>query len=220
MSNATGLREPLVILGAGGQGKVVADAAALAGETVEFVDDGWPALRQCSRWPIVGPADLSTLRQTRTRLHIAIGNGTVRERVSQQARDAGFTLVTVCHPTAIVSPGATLGDGCYLGPGAIVNVDSTLGDGVIVNTAASIDHDCVIGAYAHVAPGAHLAGGITVGTRAWIGIGAAVRNGITIGADVMVGAGAVVVKNVEAGLTVVGSPARPLARGSAATASR
>lgn len=203
--------EPLLILGAGGQGKVVADAAALAGEAhVAFVDDRFPALAALGHWPVVATADLAPLRARSSRLHVAIGDGATRERLARAALELGFTLVTVRHPSAVVSPFASIGAGSYLGPLACVNVDATLGLCTIVNTSASVDHDCTIADFCHVAPGAHLAGNVRVGPRSWIGLGAAVRGGISIGSDVMVGAGAVVVKDVDDGATVAGVPARAL----------
>ena len=203
--------QPLLILGAGGQGKVVADAAALAGEArIEFVDDRFPALAALGHWPVVAGADLAPLRTRSSRLHVAIGDGATRERLARAALALGFTLVTVRHPSAVVSPFATIGAGSYLGPLACVNVDTTLGLCTIVNTSASVDHDCAIADFCHIAPGAHLAGNVGVGTRSWVGLGAAVRGGIRIGSDVMVGAGAVVVKDVDDRATVAGVPARAL----------
>ncbi len=199
----------LLILGAGGQGKVAGDTAALAGEQqIVFVDDAWPGLQSCSIWPVVGPASLVALRAHTDRLHIAVGDGALRERLAHEALLLGFTLVTLKHPSAVVSPRAQIAAGCYLGPLSCVNIDAVLGTCAIVNTSASVDHDCRIGAFTHIAPGAHLAGGVQVGTRSWVGLGASVRGGIHIGDDVMVGAGAAVVSNVADGLTVTGVPAR------------
>jgi acetyltransferase-like isoleucine patch superfamily enzyme len=45
-----------------------------------------------------------------------------------------------------------------------------------------------------------------------IGSGATILGGVRIGADALVGAGAVVTRDVAPGETVVGNPARPLAR--------
>ena len=200
---------PLLSLGAGGQGKVAGDTAAQAGEQhIVFADDAWPGLQSCSIWPVVGPASLAALRTLTDRLHIAVGVGALRERFANEALSLGFTLVTLKHPSAVVSPRASIAAGCYLGPLSCVNIDAVLGSCAIVNTSASVDHDCQIGAFTHIAPGAHLAGGVCVGTRSWVGLGASVRGGIQIGDDVMVGAGAAVVSNVADGLTVTGVPAR------------
>ncbi len=200
---------PLLILGAGGQGKVAGDTAAQAGEQhIVFADDHWPAVQTCSIWPVVGPASLPMLRSHTDRLHIALGDGAQRERFANEALSLGFTLITLKHPSAVVSPHAQIAAGCYLGPLCCVNIDAALGLCAFVNTSASVDHDCRIGAFTHIAPGAHLAGGVQVGTRSWVGLGACVRGGISIGDDVLVGAGAAVVSDVADGLTVTGVPAR------------
>lgn len=213
--SASTANAPLLILGAGGQGKVVADAAEQSGERdIAFVDDRFPDITTLAHWPVVATADLAVLRARSSRLHIAVGDGAARERIAHAALALGFELVTVRHPSAVVSPHARIGAGSYLGPLACVNIDTTLGLCTIVNTSASVDHDCTIGDFCHVAPGAHLAGGVRVGARTWIGLGAAVRGWLAIGTDVMVGAGAVVVKDVPDGATMAGVPARAL-RGTA-----
>jgi UDP-2-acetamido-3-amino-2,3-dideoxy-glucuronate N-acetyltransferase len=53
---------------------------------------------------------------------------------------------------------------------------------------------------------------IRVERRAAIGSGAVILGGVTIGTGALVGAGAVVTRDVAAGETVVGNPARRLAR--------
>jgi acetyltransferase-like isoleucine patch superfamily enzyme len=53
---------------------------------------------------------------------------------------------------------------------------------------------------------------IRIGKRCWIGANAVILPGVQLGDDVKVGAGAVVTRSVPSGLTVVGNPARPLAR--------
>jgi acetyltransferase-like isoleucine patch superfamily enzyme len=96
--------------------------------------------------------------------------------------------------------------------GAVVNADATIGSGVIINTCASVDHDCRLGNGVHVCPRASLAGNVIVHDRSWIGIGACVIQGVTIGHDVIVGAGATVTADVPDGLTIIGTPARPITR--------
>lgn len=205
------ITEPLLILGAGGQGKVVADSASAAGaKDIFFADAQYTAADSIGSWPVTETASLVTLRTRFSQLHIAVGAGGVRERLAIEALSLGFTLATVVHPSATVSKHAAVGAGCYIGPQAAVNIATVLGRCVIINTSASVDHDCVLGDFVHIAPGAHLAGNVSVGTRSWVGLGAVVRGGIRIGADATVGAGAAVVKDVADGVTVVGVPAMPL----------
>jgi sugar O-acyltransferase (sialic acid O-acetyltransferase NeuD family) len=203
----------LLIIGAGGHGKVVADAALETGkwDEIVFLDDAWPEKKKNGRWDIYGKTDqLADCKERFASAVVAIGNNHLRMELQSKLVAAGFEVVTIVHPSAQVSRFARLGAGCVVFANAVVNVDAEVGDAAIINTAATIDHDCRLGKGIHVAPGANLGGGVTVGDFSWIGIGAAVRHYIAIGADVAVGAGAVVVSNIEDGVTAVGMPASPI----------
>lgn len=202
----------LALLGAGGHGKVVADAALSAGwQHVIFFDDAWPNVQTIGHWSVVG--DMTVLLE---RLHefdgilVSIGHCASRWQKQQMLQTAGAKLATVLHPRACVSSFASLGPGTVVMAGAVVNIDADIGAACIINTGASVDHDCTLAHGVHVCPGAHLSGNVSVGACSWIGVGATVRQGIHIGAEVTVGAGAVVVKPISDGLTVVGNPAVPL----------
>ena len=151
-------------------------------------------------------------RDSRKDLFAAVAVGGARGRDRTELMDLlrmrGLKLLTVIHRTAFVAADAQIGEGCQVMAQAAVCTHVQLGSGVIVNTAATVDHDCFIGKGAHIAPGAHLAGEVVVGERAFIGVGAIVLPHLLIGEDAIVGAGAVVTKNVQAGVTVVGNPAR------------
>ncbi|CAJ0681132.1 Putative acetyltransferase EpsM [Ralstonia mannitolilytica] len=205
----------LALFGAGGHGKVVADAALAAGWTdIVFFDDAWPRLKSNGHWPVVGDFDALMGRAYPFQsVHVSIGNCAVRLRKQQELQAAKIELATIIHPRACVSQFAHVGMGSAVMAGAVVNVDTVIGDACIINTGATVDHDCRLAAGVHVCPGAHLSGNVTVGARSWIGVGAIVRQGISIGDDAMAGAGAVIVKAVGNGLTVVGCPAVPLRQG-------
>lgn len=203
----------LLIIGAGGHGKVVADAALEAArwDEIVFLDDAWPEKKNNGRWDVHGKVDqLSEWKGRCTHAVVAIGNNQLRMELQSKLLVAGFELATIVHPSAQVSRFARLGMGCVVFANAVVNVDAEVGDAAIINTAATIDHDCRLGHGVHVAPGANLGGGVAVGDFSWVGIGAAVRHYIAIGANVTIGAGAVVVSDIEDNITAVGSPARPI----------
>lgn len=194
----------LVIIGASGHGKVVADIAARCGyEDIVFLDDA-EGVVECAGFPVVGKVS-DAHRYPEADFVVAIGNAIVRERIQKQLGDSAVTLV---HPDAIVSRRVALGKGCVVMAGAVINSDAVIGDGCIINTAASVDHDCVVGDYTHISVGAHLAGTVLIGDRTWVGTGATVSNNISIHADCMIGAGAVVVKDINEAGTYIGVPAK------------
>lgn len=194
----------LTLIGAGGHGKVAAEAASAAGyEPITFLDNAWPERDHHSIWPILGPPE-----QADSAAFCAVGDNVTRARLTRELKLTDAPLI--CHPQAILSSSCTLGSGTLAAAGVIVNADAHIGRGVILNTACSVDHDCQIGDFVHISPGAHLAGGVSVGERSWIGIGAVVKEGVTIGKDVMVGAGAAVIEDIADGARVGGVPARKL----------
>lgn len=200
----------LLIAGAGGHGRVVADAALRSGlfSFVAFLDDGLTG-STAEKWPIVGRVDaLRGLSNSYDAFAAGVGRAELRMSLLERALECGLRCVPIIDARAHVSEHSVIGDGTVVCAGACVNVGARLGTGCIVNTAATVDHDCILGDGVHIAPGAHLAGGVRVGARSWFGIGAVARQGITIGTDVLVGAGAVVIRDIDDGKTVMGNPAR------------
>lgn len=202
----------IVIVGAGGHGRVVADAVMdLQSANVCFLDDLYPGLTQVDGHSVIGSAD--ALRQRDAwgdddGFVVAIGSAQKRLALVEQVRVSGLRLVSVVHPRATVSRKAELGAGSMILAGACVNIGARLGLGVIVNTGATVDHDCILEDGVHICPGAHLGGDVRVGRASWVGIGASVKHGVQIGRDVLIGAGAAVVSNIESGAKAVGVPAR------------
>jgi sugar O-acyltransferase (sialic acid O-acetyltransferase NeuD family) len=204
----------LLIIGAGGHGRVIADTAISLGWTnVAFLDDRARTLGSPLGLPVVGTlGDLTARRGDFSCAIVAIGDVKLRLELIDRCRRCGFEVVSLVHPMAFVSRFASIGAGCVAFAQSAVNVGVTMGTGCIINTGATVDHDCSIGDGVHICPGAHLAGDVRVGDRSWIGIAATIRQGITIGRDATVGGGAVVVADVADDATVVGVPAKIKAR--------
>lgn len=168
-------KNKLIIVGAGGHGRAVAEAALLSAAWAEvvFVDDGYPAQQNSGRWPIVADtSSLPALIKQGDHLIIAIGNQAARRRLFDTARAAGATMATVIHPKAWVSADADIGAGTAIMAGAVVGIQAKLGVGVIINANATVDHDAALGNFAHLGVGVQLAGGVIVGDSAWLQAGA------------------------------------------------
>lgn len=164
----------LLILGAGGHGKAVAEAALLSGDWqyVLFVDDRWPQLQVSFGFPVV--ADIAGLASVTGRAQaaiVAVGNNALREQWMDAVSAQGLPLATVIHPRACVSPSAQLDEGCAIMALAMVGVDARLGRGTIVNANATVDHDASLGDFAHLGVGVQIAGGVVVGARSWLQAG-------------------------------------------------
>jgi acetyltransferase EpsM len=207
------MNNQIIIWGASGHARVVADIWRLNGGRVAgFLDDvnrDKHGTTFCDSKILGGREILKESRQNGVeQICIGIGSGKARLRLSTTAEEAGFRLVSVIHPKAIVASDVKIGAGTVIASGAVINPNVTIGRNVIINTGATVDHDSVIEEGAHIGPGAHLAASINIGRLSWVGIGATVIERIFIGANALVGAGAVVVRNIPESVVAYGNPAR------------
>ncbi len=204
----------LAILGAGDHGRVVANAARLAGvlSPALFLDDretltgatvaGLPVMGTC--------ADLAEIirRHKISAAIVAIGAAKARLRLASLVDAAGVELASVVHPAALVDPGCRIGRGVFVDARACLTHNAEIGDLAIVNPMVSVNHDNRIGEAAHLAAGVVLGGNVTVGRLALLGVGAVVAPGVEIGEGCLVAAGAVCLKDTAPHTVVLGNPAR------------
>ena len=191
----------LMIIGASGHGKVVADIAAKNGyEDIVFLDDD-ESLKGCAGYPIIGNSKLAVDNDCDK--IVAIGNSEIREKIQKKLSN----LITLIHPNAVISRRVKIGEGSVIMAGVVISSEVVIGKGCIINTCASVDHDCKIGDFSHISVGAHVAGTCEIGSRSWVGAGAIINNNINICDSCMIGAGAVVVKNINVAGTYIGIPA-------------
>lgn len=202
----------LAILGGSGHGKVLAEIAELQGwDEIHFFDDNWPEKTENGPWNVIGNSEqLLSDHNLYQGVIVAIGNNLIRLEKVNQLEAKLANLVSLIHPSAVVSKYAKFALGSVVMANAVINPFVSIGKACIVNSGATIDHDCVLADAVHVSPGANLAGGVTVGTCSWIGAGAAVRQLVSIGDNVVVGLGAAVVTDLVSDNQFVGVPAKPL----------
>lgn len=203
------MSEQVIVIGAGGHGKVIADIVRACGDAVlGFLDDSPNPPESVCGIPALGRTE-DYANYPDARFVIAIGNGAIRQKVAERLN--GVKWYTAIHPSAVISPMETvIGEGTVVMAGAVINPCAVIGRHCIINTCASVDHDDQIGDYTHISVGATLAGTVTVGNTVWVGAGAVVGNNITVCDGCMIGAGAVVVRNIEETGTYVGVPARKI----------
>lgn len=202
----------IIVIGAGGHAKVCIELFRAMGEEVAYCVGNSDSPDQCLDVPVLqGDEQLEHLKKDGyTRLFVAIGSNTLRDRLATASVNMGYLLVNAVSPQAIISPSATLGHGVAVMPGAVINASTVIGDLAIINTGATIDHDCRIGRAVHIAPQCALAGNVEVQALSFLGIGCKVIPDTRIGERVVVGAGGVVIAHVESGSKLVGIPARAI----------
>lgn len=218
-------KPPVIVIGAGGHGKVLIQTLRLLGRHILFVTDesaslrgGWlegAEVRGTDELIRANPPDSIELVNGVGSTHLP----SARMNVFNRFKYRGYRFATVIHPSASVADSANIAQGAQIMSGVIVQPNALIGANTILNTRGSIDHDCVIGAHTHLAPGVTLSGGVTIGQMCHIGTGVTVIQSVDIGHETMVGAGAVVIRDLPPGVSVCGVPAVPMRGGSADRAS-
>lgn len=193
----------IYIYGASGHGLVVADIALACGyDEVIFIDDGengYPSFEDI---------------QSNSNIPLAFGIGLnkIRALLFEKVSACGFDIVTLIHPSAVISKTATIQNGTVVMPNVVVNANTSIGKGVILNTACVIEHENSIEDFVHISPNCSLAGNITIEKNTHIGIGSCLIQGITIGENCIIGAGSVVVKSIEDNTKAYGNPCKIIKR--------
>lgn len=205
----------IVVLGASGHAKVVADAARREGrwQVAGFLDQHARAGQRHFGAPVLGSeADLPRLAEELklAGVFVAIGDNHTRSQAVQRIRQAcpQLPFVSIVHPAATIAESVLVSEGSIILAGATLNADARVGAHCIVNTQASLDHDSVLENFASLAPGVITGGNVHIGTCSAISLGAAVIHGIRIGAHTIVGAGATVLADLDDHVVAFGTPAK------------
>lgn len=197
----------LIIIGAGGHGKVIADAALKNGYTnICYIDDHEKG--NVMGFPIIGTSsDIECLIDDNTDFIIGIGNNSIRKTI---AETYNINWVSIVHPSAQIAFNVKIGKGTVVMANAVVNACATIGEHCIINTGAIVEHDNVIENYVHISPNAALGGTVRIGELTHIGIGATVINNVDICEKCIIGGSAAAVKNITESGTYVGVPVRKI----------
>lgn len=203
------MKKSVVIIGASGHGKVIADIVKRNGDTIlGFLDDAPNRPDVFIGYPILGTTD-EYHSISDAQYIIAIGNAQIREKIANKLN--GVNWYTAIHPSAVISDiDVTIEEGTVVMANAVINPGASIGCHCIVNTGAIVEHDNRIEDYVHISVGTKLAGTVTIGKSTWVGIGAVVSNNISICENCTIGAGAVVIRDIPASGTYVGVPAKKL----------
>ncbi|NKB50032.1 MAG: acetyltransferase [Alphaproteobacteria bacterium] len=209
------MAQQVIILGAGGHGRVCAEVAVRCGfAIVGFCDPARSLDQVVNDIPVIATDDEALLRAwpDGTQLFVAVGENARRVACGEFARRQGIALAILVDPSAIVSETAAIGAGSVVMANVVINANANIGAHCILNTACTIDHDGDLADGVQIGPGVRAAGDVTVGKQAMVGVGASLIPGVHVGHNSTIGAGAVVTTDVPDGVTVVGIPARPITR--------
>lgn len=208
------MHKSVVILGASGFAREIADVLRDIGEDGGVGILGFADIDGSNKGEMLNGIEiLGTLADVPATEGIVAfpGAGEIgpRKRQVQEMFDRGLGTLTIVHPSVIMSPFVTLGEGTIVTAGCILTNNITVGDWVILNLGVTVGHDVAIGDHCVLSPGVHVSGWVTLEDECYIGTGAILLPRVTVHEGAVVGAGAVVTRDVEAGAVVVGIPARP-----------
>lgn len=189
----------MYLYGASGHAKVIIDILQANNTIIGGLFDDNEKLEKLLDYPILSP------HKVQGPLIISIGNNQIRKKI---ADEVVVEFGKAIHPSAIISPLATIDCGTVVMQGAILQSCVKVGKHCIVNTGASIDHECVINDFVHVSPHATLCGNVAVGEGSWIGAGAVVIPGVKVGKWSVIGAGTVVTSDIPDNVVAVGNKCR------------
>ncbi len=195
------MAKEVIVIGAGGHGRVVSDIIKQSGDKVlGFLDDA-----DIKKLPMLGKIR-DCVKYKDKYVIIAIGNNEIRRKIAEQYSMLNY--YTAIHPSAVISPDVKIGEGSCVMPLAVINNAATIGKHSIINTHATIEHDCAIGDFVHISPSATLCGTVCVDNNTQIGAGAVVKNNVCVCDNVVVGAGGAVVRDIVEPGIYVGVPAK------------
>ncbi len=204
----------VVILGAGGQARVIIDILEQNKnmEIVGVIDNFRPAGDKVAGYTVIGSfnqLDGLIMDYKIDGIIVGVGDNRIRADYYAQLQDKKIVLINAIHPSANIAPNVRMGRGVVVAREAVICTGASIGNNVIINTGCIVDHDCVVGDHCHVSSGVNVAGTVTIKTGTFVGIGSTIIQGIVIGGNTIIGAGSVVIQDIPDNVVAVGVPAKP-----------
>lgn len=112
---------------------------------------------------------------------IAVGSVVGRRKIAEQVKANGGKLFTYVHPSVIVAPTASIGNGSVICPNSIVNTGAVVGDNSAINVFCSIGHGAKIGADSVLSPYCALSGDSVLGSGSFMGTRATIFPKVRLG---------------------------------------
>lgn len=186
------MKEKLLLVGAGGFGRVVLEHAQVEYDCA-FVDDGKEIGAEVNGCKVIGKiADIEKLFNEYNKLIVTIGNNKLRENIYKNAACIGYEFPSIILPSVYISPYARIGNGCVFLNNVVIQNNAKVGNGVILNPGVEIHHDGTVGnnvliytnsvvrSLATVEDRAHIGSTLTLGTRVTIAKDSVIEDGRTM----------------------------------------
>lgn len=205
------IKNKLILIGAGGHSKSVADSVDLDQYEIAGFLDGYKTGTHLNL-PILGKTLEDVEDYYAYKYFISIGDVIARKAWFEKLQEYNVDVINIIDKTAIIAPTAKIGIGNFIGKYAIVNADASIGDNNVINTKALVEHECVVGSHTHLSTNSTINGNVVVEDAVFLGSCAVCNGQLRIGEGAVVGSGCVLIKDVEQYTTVVGIPGRVVKR--------
>lgn len=173
--------EKLLLVGAGGFGRVVLEHASALYDCA-FLDDGDATI--VDGVSVIGKtSEMASFYPEYTLLLVTIGNNALRDRLYKEAASIGFSFPNIIHPSAYISPHAHIGTGCVILNNAVVQNNATCGDGCILNPGVELHHDSTIGSCCLIYTNSVVRSLASIGDRVWIGSNSTISTSASVSSD-------------------------------------
>ncbi len=205
-----------VIIGAGTYGEVYLAYLQEGGvNVVGFLDDDQKYENQCVRGiPVLGSiSQLKTLKDTHgiEAVYCPLGNNKLRVKFLAEAKQLGYKTPNFIHPSAIISPNVSIGEGVYILLGTTIMPYTVIKDYVMISMGVHLAHHSILEEGVFLSTGCNFGASIHAQKYAYCGISSTIMTGVQeLGRDCLIGAGAVVIRDVPEGAVMAGVPAKVL----------
>lgn len=196
------MKEPILLLGAGGHTKSCIDVIEAEGrfQIVGLIGSEFEKGKDVLGYKVIGTdKDLEQAKSISKNIIICIGqikNFEPRQKMFFHLKELGFSLVSVVSPQARVSRSAQIGEGTIILHNVVVNSDVKIGNNCIINTGSILEHEVTVGDHTHISTACVLNGGVIVGDRSFLGSGTVVKENTSIGSGVIIGMASKVLKTI------------------------
>lgn len=203
---------PLLIFPYNGNGLEALDCLGEAYRLVAFVDDT-PDKQGMDRYGCLVTGREALQRWPEAQVLAVPGSPTsyhTRRQVVEALGVASIRFARVIHPTARVSPLASIGHNVLIMAGAVITSNAVIGNHVCILPNTVIHHDARIGSWSLIGSNVTIAGNVMLGENCYVGSGSNLMNSVEVGDGSLIGLGSNVIRNVGCGIRVAGNPAKPL----------
>lgn len=172
-------KRKLLLFGGKAFSDTIEELASICGyQVVARIDDYEPSP------PLIVTLDVAsqTYDSASHTIALAIGYKDLSARLVayRKLKQFGYTAATLIHPTAYVSPTASIGSGSLIMAQALVDCRSVVGEVCVLWPKACINHDTSVDCNTFISPNATLCGNVHVGESSFIGASSVVVDGATL----------------------------------------